>query len=411
MRKKIIRVIPFVLAALLIGGLYIWYSHTYGNAGPIKLQDDKKITYEWQQIASECNITGDYLWSRTKKLMIQEAEDGVLIPSSYMIEGRLTSEPSEESGVYLPSDQALLMKLYVRDNDRFAAVTLKNKVIDSFNMEDYSVEEQMAWLEGYVVYYSAYGTSEDYKNIKELVAGLFTDDGMVRTSDLTAASYSDSAFQSVTVAESDPGYATFDSPAGTSEDELYSFEGITLASVRLMLIRSLEANELLPEGSFDRNLELVLGGMISDDIPLFAYAARYEEDGTVSYVYSKDHAASVSVVDSIRVMRSLAETDSLPVLSYNWLKNAVLNQGALNDTYYLVTGNTDGSEAVDAYTDIMYIAFYRDDIDLYSNICGRLGSRVATYNSSPALSMIYRTQDDRYYFVARENLEVCLMVR
>ena len=391
MRKKIIRVIPFVLAALLIGGLYIWYSHTYGNAGPIKLQDDRKITYEWQQIASECNITGDYLWSRTKKLMIQEAEDGVLIPSSYMIEGRLTSEPAEESGVYLPSDQALLMKLYVRDNDRFAAVTLKNKVLDSFNMEDYSVEEQMAWLEGYVVYYSAYGTSDDYKNIKELVAGLFTDDGMVRTSDLTAAS--------------------FDSPAGTSEDELYSFEGITLASVRLMLIRSLEANELLPEGSFDRNLELVLGGMISDDIPLFAYAARYEEDGTVSYVYSKDHAASVSVVDSIRVMRSLAETDSLPVLSYNWLKNTVLNQGALNDTYYLVTGSTDGSEAVDAYTDIMYIAFYRDDIDLYSNICGRLGSRVATYNSSPALSMIYRTQDDRYYFVARENLEVCLMVR
>ena len=49
-----------------------------------------------------------------------------------------------------------------------------------------------------------------------------------------------------------------------------------------------------------------------------------------------------------------------------------------------------------------------EDTDLYDRICTLLGVRVATYSSSPALSMIYRQQDDRFYFTARENLEVSL---
>jgi hypothetical protein len=87
-----------------------------------------------------------------------------------------------------------------------------------------------------------------------------------------------------------------------------------------------------------------------------------------------------------------------------------MNYGCIKSEYYFVSGNTDGEEAVDSYTDILAIALKTDDTDLYDRVCTILGARVATYSSSPALSMIYRTSDDRFYFTARENLEVCLAV-
>ncbi|MBR6484695.1 MAG: hypothetical protein IKT14_06710 [Clostridiales bacterium] len=411
MRKKITTIVIIAVAALILGGAYIWYSRTYGNAGAITL-NTRTISFEWKDTASDYNITGDYLWSRIKELMLEQGDDGILIPSTYMIEGRLTSEPKEESGIYLLSDQALLMKAYVRDSDRFSAVTLKNEVISRLDVENQSISEQMAWLEGYVAYYSAYGTSEDYKNINDMISRLFDENGMVVSSTLSAASYQDSGFVSTTeLDENGLGNSTLESPAGTEETELYSFEGVELSSVRLNLIRSLEENDLLPEGSFDRNLQLVLDAKAADDIPLYAYAYTTLEDGTVSYIYFKDTAAAINVVDSIRTMRNLAEVDSLPQDSFNWVKNNMMNLGTLYDEYYLVTGQTDGEEAVDSYVDIMYIGFYCDDTDLYANACSRIGSRVATYASSPALSMVYRSLDDRYYFVARENLEVCLAVR
>lgn len=411
MRKKITTIAVIAAAALILGGAYIWYSRTYGNAGAITLQT-RTISYEWKDVASDYNITGDYLWSRIKELMLENGDDGILIPSSYMIEGRLTSEPKEESGIYLLSDQALLMKAYVRDSDRFSAVTLKNEVISRLDVENQSISEQMAWLEGYVAYYSSYGTSDDYRAINEMIDRLFDENGMVVPSTLSAAAYQDSGFVSTTeLDENGLGTSTLETPAGTEETELYSFEGVELSSIRLNLIRSLEENGLLPEGSFDRNLQTVLDAKVSDDIPLYAYAYSTLEDGTVSYVYFRDTAAAINVVDSIRTMRNLAEVESLPRDSFSWVKNNMMNQGALCSEYYLVTGQTDGDEAVDSYVDIMYIGFYSDDTDLFASACSMIGSRVATYSSSPALSMVYRTLDDRYYFTARENLEVCLAVR
>ena len=107
-------------------------------------------------------------------------------------------------------------------------------------------------------------------------------------------------------------------------------------------------------------------------------------------------------------MRNLAKVDALPDASLNWIRNNILNNGSIKSTYSIITGTTDGEEAYDSYTDILAIAFETEDTDLYDRICTLLGVRVATYSSSPALSMIYRQQDDRFYFTARENLEVSL---
>ena len=433
-RKKTITVIVIAAVMLILGGAYLWYAHNYGNAENIILTSPKIIEYEWQERAADHGITLDYLWSRTKELMVTGGEDGVLIPSSYMIAGRLSYEDAEESGVYLLSDQGRLLMAYVRSGDRFKATALKNEVLNRFDMEAESVSEKMFWLEAYLNYYVSYGNAEDYTNITSLIATLFDDQGMVVPDTIYVVSYDEGSTLYLEDQSGSYQDSILDDPlSGTSDVELKAVLGVALSSIRLSLIRDLENNDLLPAGSYERNLEIVLGGQASDDIPLFAYAYKIydpepvvtDEGGSteetadateatqaagpvINYIYSHDVPAAIDVGESIAVMRNLAAVDSLPDACYSWIKNRVVNGYTVNSEYYLVSGSTDGAEATDALTDILAIAFYKDDLDLFDRVCTLIGSRVATYTDSLALSMIYRQKDDRFYFSARENLEVCL---
>ena len=435
-RKKTITVVVIAAVMLILGGAYLWYAHNYGNAENITLTSRKIIEYEWQERAADHGITVDYLWSRTKELMVTGGEDGVLIPSSYMIAGRLSYEDAEESGEYLLSDQGRLLMAYVRSGDRFKATALKTEVLNRFDMETESVSEKMFWLEAYLNYYVSYGNAEDYTNITGLIASLFDEQGTVVPDTLYVASYDEGS--TLYLEDQDEAYhdSILDDPLSDNvNSELTEIRGVALSSVRLQLIKDLEDNGLLPAGSYQRNLDIVLGAQVSADIPLFAYAYTIcdpvpvvtDEGGSteetsvteaaetdagsgpvINYIYSHDVPAAIDVGESIAVMRNLAAVDSLPDGCYSWIKNKIVNGNTINSQYYLVSGNTDGAEATDALTDILAIAFYKDDLDLFDRICTLLGSRVATYTDSPALSMIYRQKDDRFCFSARENLEVCL---
>ena len=435
-RKKTITVVVIAAVMLILGGAYLWYAHNYGNAENITLTSRKIIEYEWQERAADHGITVDYLWSRTKELMVTGGEDGVLIPSSYMIAGRLSYEDAEESGDYLLSDQGRLLMAYVRSGDRFKATALKTEVLNRFDMETESVSEKMFWLEAYLNYYVSYGNAEDYTNITGLIASLFDEQGTVVPDTLYVASYDEGS--TLYLEDQDEAYhdSILDDPLSDNvTSELTEIRGVALSSVRLQLIKDLEDNGLLPAGSYQRNLDIVLEAQVSADIPLFAYAYTIcdpvpvvtDEGGSteetsvteaaetvagsgpvINYIYSHDVPAAIDVGESIAVMRNLAAVDSLPDGCYSWIKNKIVNGNTINSQYYLVSGNTDGAEATDALTDILAIAFYKDDLDLFDRICTLLGSRVATYTDSPALSMIYRQKDDRFCFSARENLEVCL---
>ena len=412
-RKKTITVVVIAVLMLLLGGAYLWYAHNYGNAENITLSPTKVIEYEWQECAASHGITSDYIWSRTKELMVRGGEDSVLIPSSYMIEGRLSYQDAEESGVYLLSDQGRLLTAYVRTSDRFNATALKNEVLSRFNMDEEPVSEKIIWLDSYLQYYVSYGNAEDYSNILSLVNSIFNQDGMIIDSDIEVVSYDDPSYLAVANQEVDyVDNVLENTTSDAQQSELTLIQGVKLSSINLELIRNLENNGLLPTGSYDRNLEIVTGGRASEDIPLYAYAYTMatDEDGNqiVSYIYSHDVVAAVDFEESVVTMRNLAEVEALPDDSYSWLKNTVMNGYSLGSEYFIVSGSLGGSEGQDALTDILAIAFYRDDIDLYDRICVLLGSRVATYTDSPALSMIYRQRDGRYSFSARENLEVCL---
>ena len=417
---------------LLIGGGYLFYAKVFGNAAKIKLYETAVPGYEWQDIAADNNIVSDYLWSRTKKLMI--AEGTVLIPSSYMIEGRLVTQEAEVSGIYDLSDQALLLKCYVRSGDRLAAASLKNEVIKQFKTynglylstvgadTDYAVtSDNVEWLDAYLEYYSLYGTADDYEEIKELTAALFDGNGELNPESLTIAKYVDTMYVSTDDHGDGEGEdSSLEQIYGAFVGEEFQEEvdrddpeteviGVKISDIDLKLIYNLEQNGLIAGGSYDNALAIVQGAVCGGGIPYYAYA--YQNTGSgINYIYSGTENAAITMTETIKTMKNLAEMNELDAASYNELRNLIMNTGFIYMYYYITTGNYSESIAYDAYVDAMQIAFLKGDTDLYGTICNRIGMRVTTKSTSSALYMVFREVDGRYVFYASDNLGVRLAV-
>ena len=85
-----------------------------------------------------------------------------------------------------------------------------------------------------------------------------------------------------------------------------------------------------------------------------------------------------------------------------------MNSGRIYKEYSMLTAAYSGSEASSAYTDGMMVAFYMGDKDLFDKLSDTLGKRVATKSTSPALYMIFREENGRYVFYARDNFSARL---
>ena len=418
--------------ALLVGGGYLFYARMYGNAAKINLYQTAAPSYEWQDIAADNNIVSDYLWSRTKKLMLPEGQ--VLIPSSYMIAGRLVTQEAEVSGIYDLSDQALLLKCYLQSGDRIAAMTLKSEVVKQFKTYngtylstvgadvDYStISDNVAWLDAYLEYYSMYGTVDDYEEIKQLTAALFDDNGELVPESLTVAKYVDTLYVSTDDHGEEEGddssleqiYGAFvgeeDLEEVERDDPETEINGVKISDVNLKLIYNLEQNGLIAGGSYDNALTIVKEAFAGAGCSYYAYAYQRTDSG-INYIYSGTENAAITMTETIKTMRNLAEMNELDSASYNELRNLIMNTGSIYMYYYLTTGNYSENIAYDAYVDAMQIAFLMGDTDLYDMICNRIGMRVATKSTSPALYMVFREEGGRYVFYASDNLGVRLAV-
>lgn len=420
-KKTVIIASVSLLLAVALGGSYLWYSRYYGNAPHISIHEYQPLSYDWKQAASENNIVGDYLWSRTRKLMLKNS---VLIPSECRIAGRLTGEDEEFSDTYRLSDQALLLKAYIKAEDRSAAIKLKDEVNNVFGLEnglyktdskaegDGEVSANIEWIDAYLRFYAVYGRKDDYDRIGQCVKQLFGDDGLLKPYKLTAPKYDEESdvdaerlenFDKATLEEVYGSDAAFNAD-GTE------FDGVKLSDMNLRLIHDLEENSLLPKGSYDKALEILEGGVLSDEIPYYAYAFKFGEDKAPVYMYSAMRAGCVDIPGSIRVMEYLSDMGKLPDQVYTDFKNSVLNDRILYSTYYIAAGNSGGSEALDSYASAMRVAINKNDLDLYGRLCNVIGTRVASRQDSPALYMIFRQDENRYDFLASENLGIRLVV-
>ena len=167
-----------IIGALALGAtvFYLFYTGRLGGGKKLKITSPAPLGYEWTSITASNNIVSGYLFSRSKKLIVEKGGDGVLAATSYTIAGRLVSEEAVSSGIYGLSDQALLLKCYVRAGDRNSAVALKENVIKRFQLPDgsykafvYLDEEKkqedvvstsamIDWLDAMLQYYITYGS-------------------------------------------------------------------------------------------------------------------------------------------------------------------------------------------------------------------------------------------------------------
>lgn len=435
LKQKIVAVL--LLVAVLSGVLaYLLYVRTFGNAADITLTAHESPDYEWEKIAADNNIISNYLWSRTKKLMLGRDGEDILIPTYYTIAGRLVTQTAESSNVFNLSDQAWLLDCYVHDGDAVAARNLKNRIVAKFHSDSgmylsltgskvteeqkniKTTEDNLAWLEAYLRYYCSYGTNRDYEEIKNLTAAIFDETGALRPENLDVAHYVDSLYYSLDKPETanDQGEASLDGQYGVNSDgsqgtgeesevNLKKVVGVKLSNVRLSLISDLEKNGLIAQGAYDRALKLVKDAKDGDGVPYYAYAYEKTEKG-INYIYSGSRAGTVDVGESIIVMANLARMKELDAESYNSLKNLIVNERRILNSYYIVTGNYGGSEIYKQYGYVLELAYDMDDMDLYRAVCNCVGARVATKTSSPAIYMIFRENDGRYTFFASDNLGV-----
>jgi len=405
-----------VLLMLILGGLYLWYSHNYLNKQQIVTNSGALsggVEYEWQQEAADSGLVADYLWSRTRELMLTGTNDETLIVSSYTLPGTLLSQEAAESGEYLLEDQALLLRCYLKDQNRAEAIELVNRVNELIDT-DYALSSgsesgsessevkdaaliygQMCWLDAYLDYYSMYGSQSDYSRITTLVEMLFDEGGMLLPGAIQVQTYD----ENVMVGASDDSLGDAQSQAAqgsTAQD----FVAVPLEAVDLALIQTLEVNGFLPQGSFEKSLAIVQGARISDSLPLYAYAYYISDSGETIYLYAgcaalqSSDSALIDIESSVKTMRNLAEVDALPSDAYSWLKSQFMNSGRLYTTYHLIRGEMGEVELFEGYLLLMEIAVLEDDIDLYTRTVSALAGHVATRTSSPALSMIFRMVEE-----------------
>ena len=424
-----------VIAALGVGAtvFYLFYTGRFGGGTKLKISATTHVGHEWSDLAADNNIVSDYMFGRTKNLIVGKGGDGTFAATSYMIAGRLVTQEAEDSGIYGLSDQALLLKAYVRTGDRNNAVALKDKVIRQFKLsggsykafvykegegeEVISSSASLEWLDAMMEYYVVYGSDGDYEEIKSLTEVLFDGEGRLKPEKIDVAKYAESLYVSL----EDPSTFSEDGREGSleqlygtitgddegadtdREDSSAEIEGVLLSNINLRLIRDLETNGLIASGAYDRALKAVKDGFTGAGHAFYAYSTSGAMD-CGDYIYSGQDIGAIDIAQNVKTMKNLAEVGELDNASFAEFKGMVINSGRIYTEYVLMTGNYSGREALSSYTDGLMIAYFMGDRDLYGKLSDTLGKRVATKSTSPALYMIFREENDRYVFYARENL-------
>lgn len=427
MKKRALMIIGIAAAALVVLALYLVYINVFVNKHQLKLQHASYATAELRNVAAESSILPSYMWGRIENIL----EDDGYIMSNYILEGRLATQDAVPSNEFLLTDQSLLLLKKLTDGDRVKTSSLMKDIIRDFRNEDgsfrsvfkrdgsapndYTTTDELVFLEAYIEYYSAFGNSGDLENIKTLIGIIFDENGMIKPSKQTNDTYVTS--NNVSGEIIDDGAPSFDSVYGSSSssadgsENVFEFMGVKISDINLELIRNLENNDLLPQGTYEKYESIVLSSQASGTIPYYAYAYTVNDKGDVDYIYSRGRAATMSVSESLKTMINLAKVGKLPDSVYTQFKANMINDGVLLSSYYIATGLTGGSEIEQSYSDVMLLAALQKDKDLYTTVTKIIGIRVATRQQSRALYLVFRIKNDRYVFYGEENLKTYLVVK
>lgn len=411
-KKKILIGVGVVLVALIFAGLYLWYVRDFRAHKNLDLELQKNVPYKWSEDYGDEKINKGYLWSRTKELMLENRSNQTLILSYYILPGTLYEQEGVESDLYSLEDQALLLKTYLNEKDPLSATTLVNEVNNYFDLESEDTRAKLEYLDAYLLYYSMYGKSKDLDVIKTLVADVFDDEGCLKPSPIFIEGYVSKAYvgaddKEAALAEGGVVSDLENNNTSTSSQDsnVVAVDGVLVGDIKLLLIRNLENNKLLPEGSYERNLELVMNAKLDDDSGLFSNAYRIE-DGKVVYFQTGYSVAMINVFETVLTMRNLSEVGSLPKESLAWVTTSLNSPEGINHNGYKILDKT-FTETADnrVFYLVLQIAINVDNEDMFLKVLDKLDMYRATYHNSPALNMIFSTTPSgRNVCYAWENL-------
>lgn len=167
---------------------------------------------------------------------------------------------------------------------------------------------------------------------------------------------------------------------------------IRLESLDLLTLAYLGQFDDRLAARYDEALAIAQGGLISATLPL--YAASYSTE-TGGYVRFDDAAPVISLESALQTALHLAEVGHLDPRTLSWLKEHLLNDGALYESYHIVQGQaTSPDESLTGYALTARMARIAGDQLLYDKAVERLAWHIATSQTSQVRDAVFRQSTD-----------------
>ena len=203
----------------------------------------------------------------------------------------------------------------------------------------------------------------------------------------------------------DPGATPTPRPTATpTPDPSLPVEAIIqLRSLDLLTLQAMGALDSRFQARYDEALALVEGGLISDELPLYAASYFPKNNG---YVRFEGTLPVVDLESSLLVALHLAEVGHLDPRTLSWLNEHLLNDGALYTTYHIAQGQaTSSEESLVGYALTARIARITGQEVLYQKAVERLQWHLATSSTSQVRGAIFRqTENEVVSMTARDNI-------
>ena len=185
---------------------------------------------------------------------------------------------------------------------------------------------------------------------------------------------------------------------------------LRLASVDLFALEALVQVDPAWQIVYDDYLSRVEAGYLGDSLPLYAWAWQPDSDGHLPFAGS---VPAIDTCEALHVVLHLCEAGRAPAKSIAWIRAQLFNQSALYTSYHPGQGTpVDQAECLAAYALAARIARMTGDELLYRSAVDRLLWHLATSQTSPAFSAVFRQADDGQVFVwARDNIWALLALR
>ena len=437
---KTLKIVGIVLAALILVTVGIYVLHRSGLLAKKEDTDARSYTMtpEMSQITMESDLHTGYLFSRTQKILQEDRGTDPWVVNWYVIPGTTRTVPAMQSGYVDAFDQVLLLETYVSEGSRSKADSLMKAIDDELCCEDGTLRafirlpkrDQVEYADGSIYendvfeqldqapvsmkatnrylrallnYYDRWGGKKVLNRIKDLAAIVFGSESS------TSYKAADRIAAPTPIPVTEKSLVPEVTEEETNPSGVVSQTGVELSSLDLEALRRTAV--LLPEyqEKYEALVQIVKGGKISENLPLYAWMYLDEEN----YTYYAGSEMSVELVPSLYTMVYLAEIGEMDQSSYAWVSGQIYNSGYLFTSYDLISGEaTTETEALEAYPLVMYLAMIKGDEELFEATFSAMMRNYATLDTSEALYMYFReVENGRIAVYARENLLAEIYIR